>query len=281
MGFARSAQDQDLYPTARHGRAPPAKDSGIRAAQSSAALRGRFAVELVGPPGSGKTTLARAAAAELERRGIAVRLAVSARPDESPRTFLTARVPRLAKLADAVYRAVRTDPVTSALMRQMPITPPLAALRRRRYLAALAKAGQTAGQADSLLVQDQGYLCAIAGLAIDSGRVDAQALTDALALVALPRIAVRIGVPGDIAGARLGQRHARQGFAARLLERPAADNTRLEEVFDTIGAILEHQGLCLLRVSGRDRDALDAAVSLIVAAVLALWPACRNGDAVP
>lgn len=224
----------------------------------------RFAVELLGAPGTGKTTLARALAAQLAQQGVTVRLVVSARPEEGADGPTALPVSRTAKVFHAFSQLSQANPVADALLARMPVSNPLVALRRRRYLADLAETGSARG----LLVQDQGYLCAIAGLALDSGRSDAKILDQALDFVPLPRIAVRISVPQAVAAARLEQRLARQGFARRLLERRPADNPLLEDVFDGITTALGTRDCRVLRVSGADHSALCDAVSRISQAVL-------------
>ncbi len=278
MMSARFSGERGWGLATRQGGARPSNGAGDT-------LQDGVVVELFGPPGSGKTTLARAVAAELERLGIPVRLAVSARPEEDAAAPGPALVSRMGKIADAVSQMVRTDPVTEALMRSMPLTHPLAAMRRRRYLAGLAADGRTvgpvAGGGRGVLVQDQGYLCAIAGLALDSGRSDARALAEALELVPHATIAVRVGVPDSVAGTRLRERHSRQGVAARLLERDPADNARLETVFDRLQGLLEDRGSQILQVSGKDLTTLGAAVSSIATAVLAVGGAHPGEVAVP
>ncbi len=265
---------------------------GTRRDAAALAAAGRsghgLVVELIGPPGAGKTTLACAAAAEFERRGIPVHLSISARPGEPSSKSGAAPAPRsrgsfavlsrTAKLLDVLPGmpgATRTDPVADALMRLMPLAPGLRALRRRRYLAGLAQVGPE----HELLLQDQGYLCAIAGLALDSGRTGDRALVAALDLAPLPEIAVRVDVPRGIADDRLRRRRRQLGRAERLLERAAADTFRLGEVFDLIEVLLEDRGRSVLRVSGQDQASLEAAVSAMVEAVQAHRTTRRDAKA--
>ena len=225
----------------------------------------RIIIEIFGPPGAGKTTLARAAAADLALHGLAVQLAVSARPEESVAGRRSAFASSLSKLGGAVSQIIRSDPVTEALLQLMPLPHWSASLRRRQYIAGLARFASV----DGLLVQDQGYLCAIAGLALDAKRCDDQVLAQALDLVPLPNIAVRVCVSPDISGIRLGQRHAKQGFAARALERPLADTEGLEDIFAVIDAKLQKRNICVLQVSGSDHAALESAVALLTTTALA------------
>ncbi|MEO5614216.1 MAG: hypothetical protein ABIR04_04760, partial [Cypionkella sp.] len=82
-------------------------------------------------------------------------------------------------------------------------------------------------------------------------------------------------VSPDISGIRLGQRHAKQSFAARALERPPADTKGLEDIFAVIDAKLQKRHLCVLQVSGRDQTDLESGVALITTTALALGQARR------
>lgn len=264
-----SSPDQIRSQATQKIQMPSANVSATHSPEMVDSLRERIIIEIFGPPGAGKTTLARAAAADLALHGLPVQLAISARPEESGAGRRSALVSRLSKLGGAVSQIIWSDPVTEALLQLMPLPHWSASLRRRRYIAGLARFASVEG----LLVQDQGYLCAIAGLALDSKCADDRVLAQALDLVPLPNIAVRLCVSPDISVTRLGQRHAKQGIAARALERPAADTKGLEDIFAVIEAELQKRDLCVLQVSGRDQTDLESAVALITTTALALGQA--------
>ncbi|SNT28774.1 hypothetical protein SAMN05421757_109181 [Tropicimonas sediminicola] len=165
---------------------------------------------------------------------------------------------RAAKLADVLFGNARQDPVADALLKLLPIDGSLRELRRRRYLASLA-----ASAGEGLALRDQGYICAVAGLALDSGRTDEEILAEALRLVPLPDITVRIEVAPSVTRARLEERLSGQGRVYRFLERSPDANPGLASVFDTIEGLLEGSGRRVLRVSGACRDDLEAGVAAI------------------
>lgn len=231
----------------------------------------RLTIEIFGPPAAGKTTLARAVVADLALHGLDVQLAISARAEETGAGRMSALGARLSKLGGAAAQIIWSDPLAEALLHLMPLPHWSASLRRRRYISGLARFAFV----DRLLVQDQGYLCAIAGLALDSKRSDDRTLERALDVIPLPDIAVRLCVSLDISGIRLGQRHAKQGFAARALERSPTHTNALEDIFALIDAKLQMRNLRVLRVSGQDHSDLQSAVKLIATTALARVQARR------
>lgn len=232
-------------------------------------LAAPFVIELVGPPASGKTTLSQSLARALADRGIPLSLRFSLRPDElrqaggaERKTGAVQRIlARGAKALDVVA-PMEADPTAETLMRIFPQPGHIGRLRMRRYLRLLA----TTGSADdaSVILQDQGYLCAIATLARRTGRLRRGTIEAALQAVPLPHLVVLMGTPRQMILERLHQRRASQPRLERLFETAVSEIASSLGVFDQIGGWLEDRNHPLITVSSHDRASLSHGVSSIL-----------------
>ncbi len=222
-------------------------------ALNGAVKRAPFVVEFIGAAGTGKTTLALAVASALREGGTPLSLALSARPRELPcddgrTSHARALAVRLARGIRGIATRAERSETAERLLSLMPLPPGIARLRRRRYIARL----DCQETCETVLLRDQGYLCAVAGLAKDSGRMDRGAILAAVAAVPLPDIAIRLRVPGTVIHERLARRLGAQGWAERMLERSPDDTVAMEAIFDSIEAALMANGCAVVSVSGRD-----------------------------
>lgn len=223
-------------------------------------------VELVGPSGVGKSTLARAIVAALP----AARLVASARPAEAARDgwqHLSPAMSRAVKLLALVPRpfakAAEDDATVRHLLAVLPIPSPLWRLRYRRYLSDLSAILQRERQAGGVAVLDQGFINAVGTMASLGRGMGHEYLARALRVVPHPDLIVRVDAPQDVIAARLHARLGAQSPAERLFEPGIPATLRQIDVFGTLDPILDDSGTASVRVSCSDGRALETATATV------------------
>lgn len=186
-------------------------------------------VELFGPSGAGKTTLSRALASVLRRRGYPVALVSSARPSEqfepgsgSDLAFMRVRahLNRAAKALGAVaalFSCSDETPVEAGLMSMLMTQPLLTRVRNRRYLVSMRKLWADARSSERVTIFDQGYLSALCSILCRNSAPDGF-LPGLLDLLPRPDVLVCVHVPEAVIEARLRSRLGELGYLARRLE---------------------------------------------------------------
>jgi thymidylate kinase len=242
-------------------------------------------IELFGPPCSGKTTLCLALAGRLRERGVQAELALSARPAEGS-TYATADKPEQSPMSGAVRRIVRptmelltigkdifgksTEAVmASDLLKRLPPKGGLSSLRLRRYIWRRADSWNHGRHAGRVLIFDQAFVQVIYSLATMSGRVEEGYLAQALDVVPMPDLLVRLEVPRETLKARLIDRQRGQSGIERWLEVDPEANLRSLGIIESVDNILRQRGQEIVSISTADRRALDDAVRLLEEAVTA------------
>jgi len=239
-------------------------------------------IELFGPPGVGKTTLAGALTARLRDSGHDARPIMSYRPNETatPRDGHNGRQlpgavvrrvvrPAIEMLLIAMHRSASRSASVAALMQLMPPRRILWRIRMAQYLARLDRHWRDIGRGCQITIVDQGFAQAICSLALFSGRADAGSVARALNAAPKPDILVRLRAPSDVLVARLQDRRRRQSMTERLLELDVKTSLAALPVIDVIDQLEQQGGLTVIQVETTSRNGLADAVQRIESAVVA------------
>jgi len=253
---------------------PPAQP-GVNDRRRSQRIGARV-VELFGPAAVGKSTLARALAAEFAQRNVPVRLVASARPAEQgrgsngsrsgERRFLPAPVARAIKVFGALGVLMPGAPVDALVADLMAILPPgkwIRSIRMRRYSAALCRSWRSSESENGVVLFDQGFVTLLSSLALLSGPIDERSLARGLALIPKPDLLIRVDASRAVVAARLEKRLRRQSPLERMFENRIAVSLRQVDLSVTLDSLLEKHGQPVMRVSWRDRSEIQGIAAMI------------------
>jgi thymidylate kinase len=243
-------------------------------------------VEMLGPPGVGKTTFACALTGFLRERGHAVDPVMSYRPAEQapsgPRCKHPAEVPAIA----AVRRLVRpvTEMVATAgrlfgqspdarltaeLLRLLPPRSVLWSVRLRQYLFRLCRSWQLAAASRQIVLFDQAFVQALCSLVLLSRTADGTRIGRAMDILPRADLLIRLDAPRDILTARLDDRQRRQGRIERLFELDLQTNLAFVEIIDELHALILARGNPVVSAGSADPHTLQAGVAQAGADILA------------
>lgn len=233
-------------------------------------------VEIFGPQGAGKTTFARALAAELRGQQQTVDLVLSYRPAERFPANL-GKYPILAPTAAVAIRLIRPvvellamtlHPISyrsdlhtaTSLLKALPQKNILSSVRLSQYILRLSHSWHLASESDHIALFDQAFIQAICSLILFSLSADEILIAHALNIIPKPDILIWLDAPLDILAARLRERQRIQGSIERMLE--VGSRTSCEEIpiFEQLHRLLRKQGQAVTCVDSSDPGSFDDAV---------------------
>jgi thymidylate kinase len=234
-------------------------------------------IELFGPAGAGKTTLAHALTARLRENGYVVEPMLSYRPAEvglapvapwRPAGHRVGAVPRrlsrpvLEVLAIVCHPLALRQDVAAAigLMKILPPRSVAAAVRLSQYILRLSHSWHRASASGRIVLFDQAFVQLVCSLVLFSRFVDESLIADALDMTPRADFAIRLGAPPDLLAARLEERKCQQSAFERLLEADLDTNLRSIDIIDQLHRLLIERGQLVVCASSLDRQSLNEAV---------------------
>lgn len=231
-------------------------------------------VEIFGPQGVGKTTFARALAAELQNQHQNVDLVLSYRPAErlptnkhpasAPTAAVAIRLARpVVELLTMTFHpfAYRNDLSTAAsLLKALPPKNFLSSVRLSQYILRLSHSWHMASSSSHITLFDQAFIQAVCSLVLSHPPADEALIARALDVIPKPDLLIQLDASPDILAARLHNRQRFQSPVERMLEVDPETNSEEHPIFENLLALLRKRGQPVTCINSSDPGSLDDAV---------------------
>lgn len=246
-------------------------------------------VEVLGPPGVGKTTFAAALTSFLRDHNASVDPVMSYRPAElqagtarASQGFASVRrlarpVAAAAQITGEILGHSPGAETTAELLRLLPPKSLMWSIRLRQYLVRLFHSWRIAEESSGVVVFDQAFVQGVCSLALLARAPSRAKVELALDTVPEPDVLIALQAPRDLLASRLQERQRRQGRIEQMLELDLQSNLASIEIIDDLLAMLRARGTRVISVQSVDRHTLQAGVAEAGAMVLARRDAAIDG----
>jgi len=245
-------------------------------------------VEFFGPPGAGKTTLARMLLNRLRAHGYEAAMWHSSRPTELVPPSGPDRITRQLAPIRRMHRSVAetlsivSHPLANAeeialanrLLKALPPRGLLTRLREAQYICRMARAWYAAARMGRITIFDQGLAQELCSLLILSGHGEAAPLVTLLEGLPLAQLSVLVTVSPTLLKRRTVDRLSRLQFVERLLERRSRQD--FFPVAHQLHDVLSSSGRTVVCASSVDEQETETSLERIEQEVIRQYAAVQD-----